>query len=108
MFSNVQAGDFAAYFAIITNDFGAITSSIATLIENHPPLTGQDIIQRLSVGDVKVQVFTLQANDFDLDGDTVTFLGVSSNSVAGGTVYRSGAWVYYVPPAGYTNSDVFT
>jgi hypothetical protein len=106
--TNLQLSDFTSYFATVTNAFGGTNSATALLSQNHLIEAGQDVIERLPTGDVKVQVFTLLANDIDLDGDTPTFVGVSSNSAAGGTVYRSGNWVYYVPPTGYTNSDAFT
>ena len=106
--SNVQVTDFTNYYVIVTNGFGSVTSSNAVLLQNHPPVAVQDIIRRFATSDVKVQVSTLLTNDVDADGDQLTFLGVSSNSAAGGTVSWSGNWVYYLPPAGYTNSDAFT
>ncbi len=105
--TNVQVTDFTNYYAVVTNGFGSVTSSNAVLSQNHPPVAVQDIIQRLATSDVKVQVSMLMSNDTDPDGDALTFLGVSTNSAAGGTVYWTGNWVYYLPPAGYTNSDAF-
>ena len=106
--TNVQTGDFTNYYVVVTNLFGYVASSNAVLVQDHPPVAVQDVIQRLANSEVKVKVSTLLANDSDPDGDPLTFLGVSANSVAGGTVSWSGNWVYYLPPAGYTNSDAFT
>ncbi len=106
--SNLALADFGNYFVVVGNGFGFTTSSNAALTPNHPPTTVQDIVQRNPNGDVKVQVAALLSNDSDPDGDPVSFVGVSSNSVAGGSVSWSGNWVYYLPPIGYTNSDAFT
>lgn len=106
--TNIQAGDFANYFVVVTNAFGSITSSNALLSQNQRPVAAQDLIQRLTPSEVKVQVSSLLANDSDADSDVLTLVGVSSKSVAGGTVSWHGNWVYYLPPVGYTNSDAFT
>jgi len=104
--SNVQTNAFAGYFVTVSNVIGSATSSIAVLSQDHPPVAVQDIVQQ-QAGFVAVQVAALLANDFDPDGDTITFAGVNSNSAAGGTVTWSGNYVFYVPPSGYTNSDAF-
>jgi hypothetical protein len=104
--TNVQTPDFAGYFVTVSNVIGSATSSIAVLAQDHPPVAVQDIVQQ-QAGFVAIQVATLLANDFDPDGDPITFVGVSSNSAAGGTVTWSGSYVFYLPPAGYTNSDAF-
>jgi hypothetical protein len=106
--TNIQTADFTNYYVVVSSSYGSVTSSNAMLSQDHPPVAVQDAIQRLATGDVKVQMSTLLANDTDPDGDTLTFLGVSSNSAAGGTVSWNGNWVYYLPPAGYTNADAFT
>ena len=108
LLANVQVADFTNYFVVITNRYGSLTSSNAVLVQNHPPVAVQDLIQRLANGDVKVQVTALLTNDTDADGDTLTLIGVSTNSTAGGTVSWVGNWVYYQAPAGYTNADAFT
>jgi hypothetical protein len=105
---NVQLADFTNYYVIITNMYGSVTSSNGILLQDHPPTTGQDIIQRLATGDVKVKISTLLANDTDADSDTLVLSGVGTNTAAGGTVSSDGKWVYYSPPAGYTNADAFT
>ncbi|HTB82843.1 MAG TPA: FG-GAP-like repeat-containing protein, partial [Candidatus Sulfotelmatobacter sp.] len=103
---NVQTNDFAGYFVTISNVEGSTTSSVAVLSQNHPPVAGQDFVQQ-QAGFVAIQVATLLASDSDPDGDPITFVGISSNSAAGGTVTWGGNYVFYLPPAGYTNSDAF-
>jgi hypothetical protein len=104
--TNVQTNAFAGYFVTVSNAVGSTTSSIAVLSQDHSPVAVQDIIQQ-QAGFVAIQVATLLTNDFDPDGDPITFVGVSSNSAAGGTVTWGGNYVFYQPPAGYTNSDAF-
>ena len=104
--TNVQTPDFGGYFVTVSNVIGSATSSVAVLVQDHPPVAVQDIIQQ-QPGFVAIQVATLLANDFDPDGDSISFVGVSSKTAAGGTATWSGNYVFYLPPAGYTNSDAF-
>jgi hypothetical protein len=106
--TNVQTSDFGAYALVVTNACGCVTSSNAVLSLDHPPVAGPVTIQRFAVGGVRVNAGVLLANDTDPDGDSLTIVGVSSNSTMGGTVSLLGNWVFYLPPPGYTNSDAFT
>ncbi len=55
-FSDIQTNNAGYYFVIVTNDFGAITSSIASLIVIAPPATvaigGERIMELTGSGDV--------------------------------------------------------
>ncbi len=55
----------------------------------------------------KVRLATLLASDSDADGDTLN-LTVSPTSASNATLTVSGGWVFYTPPAGFTNADAFT
>jgi hypothetical protein len=50
----------------------------------------------------------LLSNDYDPDGDLITFVGVSSNSVQGGVITISGTNILYTPPASFVGTDSFT
>ena len=78
------------------------------LFLDHPPIAGPDVLQRFVWGGVKVAVADLLTNDTDTDGDSLAIIGVSSNSAAGAAVELKGNWVYYRPPAGFTNTDTLT
>jgi subtilisin-like proprotein convertase family protein len=75
---------------------------------NTPPVAGPDTVQRDPTNGVKVSVGTLLSNCSDIDGDPISFLGVSAVSANGGTVVSNGGWVFYTPAPGFTNSDTFT
>jgi subtilase family serine protease len=108
MLTNVQTSDFGNYSVVVTNDFGSVTSSPAQLALGHPPVANPDTIYRFAAGGVRVNVGGLLANDTDPDGDSLTIIGVSPNSAAGGTVGLTNNWVYYAPPGGSANGDTFT
>jgi hypothetical protein len=90
---------------------GNFTGSTNTLtpeqVINTPPIALNDTIERYPTNGVNVELTTLLANDNDSDGDLL-MITVSSNSAAGGTITVSGGVAFYIPPAGYTNSDSFT
>jgi hypothetical protein len=50
----------------------------------------------------------LVTNDIAAIYDSLTMVGVSSNSAAGGTVTLNAPWIYYSPPAGGAVTDTFT
>jgi hypothetical protein len=107
--TNIQSSDLGDYSVVLTNWFGCVTSAPALLsFGYHPPVAGPDVIQRFANGGVRVSTADLLANDTDTNGDSLTIIDVSSNSVVGGMVSLTNNWVYYTPPSGWTNSDVFT
>jgi subtilisin-like proprotein convertase family protein len=73
-----------------------------------PPVAGADVIYRLPTLVATIPVSALLANDSAADGQPVIFSSVSATSAVGGTVSQSGEWVFYTPPAGFTNADSFT
>jgi hypothetical protein len=105
--SGIQPFDFGSYWVAVTNAYGAVTSSNATLALDRPPVTGLAVLQRYAWGGVKVKAADLVTNDGDLDGDLLNVLNVSSPSIAGGTVALTNDWLYYTPPVGSTNGDTF-
>jgi alpha-tubulin suppressor-like RCC1 family protein len=105
--NNIQISNFGNYRIVVTNGYGSTTSSNAALVQDQLPIAGPDTVQRPATGGVKINVAVLLANDIDADGDGLTIVGVSSMSTAGGTVYLKGNWVYYIPLAGFTNTDTY-
>jgi subtilisin-like proprotein convertase family protein len=89
-------------------NFTGTTNALAqNQVINTPPVAGNDTIQRSPTTSVKVRLTTLLANDTDADNDTLTPT-VSTTSANGATIRVSGGWVFYTPPAGFTNADSFT
>jgi len=107
--TNFQSADLGGYSVVLTNWFGSITSAPAVLsVGYHPPVAGAAVVQRFAAGGVRISVTDLLANDVDTNGDRLTIMSVNPNSTAGGSVGLANNWVYYAPPAGWTNSDSFT
>lgn len=75
---------------------------------NLPPVAGTDAMRRYPFSGAKVSVATLLTNDFDPDSDPITLLSVNPLSANGGSVTQSQMWIWYSPPSGFTNNDVFT
>jgi hypothetical protein len=103
----VQLSNFGSYRVVASNAYGAVTSSIAVLSLNHPPIPGATIVERYPNGGLRINVSSVLANATDPDGDALSLIGVTANSVAGGTASLSGSSIYYLPPPGYTNADAF-
>ena len=97
----------AAEYAGNLNFVGTTNSLAQNQVINTPPVAGNDTIERNPLLSVKVRLSTLLANDFDADGDTLG-IAVSTTSANGATINVSGGWVFYTPPAGFTNGDSFT
>jgi hypothetical protein len=90
-------------------DFSGATAVLQPIqIIDTPPVAGADVIYRLPTLVAMIPVSALLVNDSAADGQPVIFNSVSAASAAGGTVSQSGDWVFYTPPAGFTNADSFT
>jgi subtilisin-like proprotein convertase family protein len=98
----------AAEYAGDPNFIGTTNILTPSQLINTPPVAQPDVITRSGTNGTKVSIAAILSNDSDADGDPITFLGVSSPSVNGGTVVSNSGWIYYNPPAGFTNSDSFT
>ncbi|MGC9944040.1 MAG: MBG domain-containing protein [Verrucomicrobiota bacterium] len=89
------------------NFIGTTNVLAADQIINTPPVAGNLTIYRNPVFSVKVLISTLMTNASSPDGDALT-LSISPTSASNATVTVRGSWVFYTPPAGFTNSDSFT
>jgi hypothetical protein len=97
----------AAEYAGDSNFVGTSNSLAQSEVINTPPVAGNLTLQRNPAVSLKVRVSTLLANCSDADGDTLN-LTVSSASASNVPIRVSGGWVFYTPPAGFTNADSFT
>jgi hypothetical protein len=98
--------------AVYVNSDGNFNGSTGTLspnqVINTPPVALADIIPRVPPYGTRVPVSVLLTNDSDADGDAVVFDTVNATSTAGGRLSLAGDWIFYTPPAGFTNDDSFT
>jgi hypothetical protein len=106
--ASVQSSNFGSYSVIVTNVFGATTSSVAVLALASPPVANPETVLRFAEGGVRLNVSDLTAIDTVAIYDDLTVIAVSSNSAAGGSVSLGSPWIYYAPPAGGAASDTFT
>lgn len=67
---------------------------------NRPPEAGTDSVERRAGQAVHFLLTSLLSNDTDADGDSLVILGLESVSREGGSIYRDGPWIIYVPPVG--------
>jgi hypothetical protein len=89
------------------NFFGSTNSLAPNQVINIAPVAGNVTLYRNPVLNVKVLLSVLLTNASDTDGNTLS-LTVSSTSASNATVTLDGGWVFYTPPAGFTNADSFT
>jgi subtilisin-like proprotein convertase family protein len=101
--SHTVVGEYAGNL----NFTGTTNSLTPNQVINTPPVAGNMTIYRNPLLSVKVRLSTLRTNVSDADSDTLN-ISVSSTSASNATVTVSGAWVFYTPPAGFTNADSFT
>jgi subtilisin-like proprotein convertase family protein len=89
--------------------FLTATGALATpQIINTPPIAGADLLYRPPTSGTKAPVSELLTNDFDPDGNPISFDNISPTSAEGGTVTLSDGWVFYTPPADFAGPDSFT
>ncbi len=75
---------------------------------NTPPIAGAVLLYRPPTSGTKAPVSDLLTNDWDPDGNPITFDSVSPTSAEGGTVSLLDGWVYYAPPADFAGPDSFS
>jgi subtilisin-like proprotein convertase family protein len=97
----------AAEYAGDVNFAGTTNLLAQSEVINTPPVAGNVTLYRNPVLSVKVLFSTLLTNVSDADGDTLN-ISISSTSASNATVTVSGGWVFYTPPAGFSNADSFT
>jgi hypothetical protein len=90
------------------DDSEPATVSVDVTPVSDPPVALNDSVERVEGESVKMQAGKLIANDYDVDGDTLSLASVSSPTVNGATVVVDGGWVIYMPPSGFAEADQFT
>jgi hypothetical protein len=90
------------------NFFGSTNSLSPNESINGSPFAANYSFARYRSSGAKVRVGTLLSNDTDPDYDVLALSSVTPISAAGGTVVVSNTWVFYTPPAGFTNPDAYS
>jgi fibronectin-binding autotransporter adhesin len=97
----------AAQYAGDGNFFSSTNNLNPNQVVNSSPAAANATLQRALNSGVKVRTAALLTNDTDPDGDVLTLVSVGLTSASGGTIVTNGIWIYYEPPAGFTNADNF-
>ncbi len=105
MLAVVGLGDAGDYQVVITNDWGSVTSAVATLAINLPPVANDDVIQVELGQTLNLVAAELLANDSDPDLDVLDLVAVQSPSLAGASVILTNDMVIYVAPVVGTNDN---
>jgi len=93
---------------LVRQPFQAVITIVESSESNAPPIALEDSLERYLPEYAKVSVSALLVNDYDPDGDPVTFESVNTTSLFGAAVVSDGEWIYYLPPAGLTTNDSFS
>jgi len=98
--SNKYAGD---------GNFSASSANLSPAETiNAAPVAGTVVLQRNQNCGVKITVADLLTNDSDPNNETLTLISAGPTTTNGGTVVVTNGWIFYTPPAGFTNSDTFS
>jgi hypothetical protein len=96
-----------AAYAGSGNFLGSTNNVSPNQIVNTPPLAANATLYRNPLSGTKILVTALLTNASSPSGDTLT-LTVSPTSASNATVTIRGGFVFYTPPAQFTNADAFT
>ena len=106
--TNTQFAQAGGYDVVITNFAGSVTSAVAMLTVNRPPMAGTDGLAVLMNQPALRSIASLLTNDTDPDGDVVALLGFSAASTNGGAVSAASNLVIYTPLLNFTGPDLFS
>lgn len=96
-------GSFGAGSFITSADYAQRGGYVGQL--NNAPVATNYTFTVVSNNTFKVPISTLLSTATDPDGDSITFVSVTSVTAQNGTAARSGNWVLYKPPANFTGND---
>ncbi len=99
--------DEGGYRVIVANGSGPVTSAVAALAVNLPPVGVADARAALMDHAVALPASGFAANDSDPDGDPLGLTAVGAMSTNGGSVALAGGVVTFTPAAGFAGDDLF-
>jgi large repetitive protein len=107
--ANFNGMDFFTYRATDSVGFFSIATVTITITPiNDPPVAGNDSLTTNEDTPLDVPTSALLANDFDVDGDTITFFFITFESSLPGTVAFDEDSVTFTPVADYNGPASFT
>jgi len=84
-----------------------MTADLKPLSANHAPAALQDSFSRPANDDLKIELQSLLANDFDPDSDPIS-IQIPSVSNSGAPITVSNGWIYYLHTSGAPDSFNYT
>jgi hypothetical protein len=106
--ANASLADAGQYAVSISNSGGSVTSVVAILTINQPPLASNITAATKQNQAISIPIEKMLLYASDPDGDPLTLSAVSTTSTNGGTVARGAADVTYTPVTGFIGADSFS
>ena len=100
--------DTGDYTAKVCNGAGCVTSAVARVTVNRPPIANDGGAATTQNQVLRIAHPKLLNNDTDADGDALTVTGVSAMSTNGGSVTLDATQVTYTPQPGFIGTDRFS
>ncbi|MEC8555466.1 MAG: Ig-like domain-containing protein [Planctomycetota bacterium] len=109
-------GDFAFTYTAEDNGTPPLSGTATVIVSiapvNDAPIAGADTVAGIEDQTLTIEVATLLANDSpgpgNESGQTLSIVGVSGSTSAGGTVTLDGSSISYTPAANFFGVDTFT
>ncbi len=100
-----------AIISLDVADAGGATAtcsfSVTVTPVNDAPVAAPDSGTLPSSKTISFYIPTLMSNDYDVDGDAISFSTFNSSSNQGGTVSKSGSYLIYKAPSYFQSGDYF-
>jgi hypothetical protein len=106
--ADVQLANAGAYSVAVSSSGGAVTSSVAILVVNRPPIVSDLLASTRANTNMVVSLIKLLARAYDPDNDPLTISAVSPTSTNGSSVVLGPTAVIYTPSPGFIGTDAFS
>ena len=106
--TNLQRSQVGDYLVVASNAGGSVTSSVAVLMVNQPPIAQDDGAVTTQNQSLVITAAGVLANDSDPDLDPTALTSVSATSTNGALVSWTGGDITYTPVLNFFGTDRFS
>jgi autotransporter-associated beta strand protein len=106
--SNVQLVSAGEYSAVLANSAGSVTSAVAVLTVDQPPVAADISASTIQNHPLMVSKAKVLAGCSDPDGDPLAIVSAGPASTNGGAVTLTSSNITYVPLTDFVGTDRFT
>ena len=106
--ANPAFSDAGQYAVTVSNSGGSITSAVATVSINQPPIASNITAGTKQNKSISIPIPKMLFYASDPDGDPLSLSAVSATSTNGASVVTNVNDVIYTPLTGYIGSDAFS